>query len=229
MYLKIERPRGPTSPRPKVKCHEGLSLTALGGFPQTVRVELIGDDRAQGFGLFAIGSAPLCALCRKLIRAGIKADLPVEAYRGAILALRASSLLAAAQLTVEDGRDGRPRFRRHRARVWASPPKTAPNGSGAPRPLPAENNASWARPAKASAAETLRAVVASALDRLANEPHDTIPGLCRRYYYRGAFVLLEHLSERGLEANVKRLHQRGEHEHADKLATSWRACAEGAP
>ena len=63
----------------------------------------------------------------------------------------------------------------------------------------------------------------SAIERLANDPHDTIPGLRRRYYYRGAFVLLEHLSARGLGLNVKRLRRRGEYDHADKLITAFNA------
>jgi hypothetical protein len=65
-------------------------------------------------------------------------------------------------------------------------------------------------------AAELRALVVVAINRLANEPHDTVPGLRRRYYYRGNFILLEHLSERALTVNVKRLRRRGEHEHADK-------------
>ena len=61
-------------------------------------------------------------------------------------------------------------------------------------------------------------IVAIAIDRLANEPHDTIQELRRRYYYRGAFVLLEHLTARGLAVNVARLRRRGEHAHAEALA-----------
>jgi hypothetical protein len=106
-----------------------------------IRAELTGSNRAEAFGLVGVGSAPLCALARKLIRAGVCADLPVEAYRDGTLALRCRSLLAAAQLTVEDGRDGRPRFRRHRARVWASPSRIAQNAPTVPGPPPDENNA----------------------------------------------------------------------------------------
>lgn len=73
----------------------------------------------------------------------------------------------------------------------------------------------------AADADTLRNVMGEIFARLANEPHDTIPGLRRRYYYRGAFVLLEYLSARGLAANVERLRRRGEHGHADKLAAAW--------
>src|SRR5262249_59424681 len=61
-------------------------------------------------------------------------------------------------------------------------------------------------------------IVAIAIDRLANEPHDTIQELRRPYYYRGAFGLLEHLTARGLAVNVARLRRRGEHAHAEALA-----------
>jgi hypothetical protein len=72
-------------------------------------------------------------------------------------------------------------------------------------------------------------IVAIAIDRLANEPNDTIQGLQRRYYYRGCFVLLEHLSARGLAVNVARLRRRGEHAHAEALALAWKDCNGGGP
>jgi hypothetical protein len=71
-------------------------------------------------------------------------------------------------------------------------------------------------------AHTMRELVAAAFDRLTSEPHDTIQGLRRRYYYRGDFVLLEHLTARGLASNVERLRRRGNPEHADRLATAWK-------
>jgi hypothetical protein len=81
-----------------------------------------------------------------------------------------------------------------------------------------------------AAARTMRELVAAAFDRLASEPHDTIQGLRRRYYYRGAFVLLEHLTARGLAVNVARLRHCGEGEHADRLAAAWKdANGGGAP
>jgi hypothetical protein len=59
-------------------------------------------------------------------------------------------------------------------------------------------------------ADPRTSAIAIAIDRLANEPHDAIPGLKRRYYYRGSFVLLEHLTARGLAANVERLRRGGD-------------------
>jgi hypothetical protein len=64
-------------------------------------------------------------------------------------------------------------------------------------------------------------LISAAIDQLSNEPHDTIPGLRRRYYYRGSFVLLEHLTPRGLSTNVERLRRRGEAEHATRLEAAW--------
>jgi hypothetical protein len=77
-----------------------------------------------------------------------------------------------------------------------------------------------------AATDTLRGLMAEIFDRLANEPHDMIPGLRRRYYYRGNFVLLEALTARGLAVNVDRLRRRGELEHADRLA-GWRDANSG--
>jgi hypothetical protein len=77
--------------------------------------------------------------------------------------------------------------------------------------------------AVATRRDRARALIAIAIDQLASEPHDTIPGLKRRYYYRGSFVLLEHLSPRGLAVNVERLRHCGEREHAERLAVAWGA------
>jgi hypothetical protein len=75
---------------------------------------------------------------------------------------------------------------------------------------------------------TMCELVAIAIDQLASEPHDTIRGLRRRYYYRGAFILLEHLTARGLAVNVARLRRRSEDEHADRLAAAWKDANGGA-
>lgn len=107
---------------------------------RAIRVELIGSNRAEAMGLVAVGSAPLCQLCRRLIRAGVNPDAPVEAFRNGILALRARSLLAAAQLTVKDGSSGPPRFVPYRSAYGGVPARIAPNASGAPGQPPTKNN-----------------------------------------------------------------------------------------
>jgi hypothetical protein len=83
--------------------------------------------------------------------------------------------------------------------------------------------------ARSMAAAPIRTIIAITIDQLASEPHDTIPGLKCRYYYRGSFVLLEHLSPRGLAVNAERLRRRGERDHADKLEKVWRAANRCAP
>jgi hypothetical protein len=60
-----------------------------------------------------------------------------------------------------------------------------------------------------------------AIDLLSNEQHGAIPGLKRRYYYRGSFVLLEHLTPRGIAVVTERLRRRGESEHAECLRIRW--------
>jgi hypothetical protein len=104
-----------------------------------IRAELIGSNRAEAFGMVARSYAPLCALARKLIRAGLDPGLPIEAYRSDVLALRGRSLAEVAQLTVEDRSDGPPRFRWYRSPSWEVAPQTAQNRSGVPRPPPIEN------------------------------------------------------------------------------------------
>jgi hypothetical protein len=123
-------------------------LTRQPAQPQAdiARIELVGTNRATAFGLTVNSYAPFCQICRKLIRADLCPDLPVEAYRGGTLPLRAPSLQAAAQLTVEDSSGGPPRFRRYRPPTWAVAPPIAQNAPGAPGEPPAANNAPCARP-----------------------------------------------------------------------------------
>jgi hypothetical protein len=84
--------------------------------PRTVRAELIGSHSCTADGLTASGNAPALALCRALLAAGVDPACPLWAYRGAILCLKVRSLGEGAELAVEDGRHGTPRFRRWRKR-----------------------------------------------------------------------------------------------------------------
>jgi hypothetical protein len=77
-----------------------------------IRAELFGSDCCVGFGLTARAAAPVLALRQKLAEAGHDPALALEAYRGETLCLRFRSIGEAASLTVEDGRQGTPRFRR---------------------------------------------------------------------------------------------------------------------
>ena len=70
----------------------------------TLRAEIIGDDRATCNGLEAQHNAPVLALCRKLVAAGHDPATPLEAYRGEVLCLRVRSIGEGAKLTVDETR-----------------------------------------------------------------------------------------------------------------------------
>jgi hypothetical protein len=92
---------------------------------QAFRAELVGSNRCTTAGFTASGQAPVLALCRELIAAGLDPDRPLEIHRGNMLALRVRSIGEAARFAVEDNKTGRPTFRHWRdrpARDGAAPP-----------------------------------------------------------------------------------------------------------
>jgi len=60
-------------------------------------------------------TAPVLALCRKLLALGINPAAALLVFRGDVLALRVKSIGLAAGLDVQDNRLGVPVFRRRRA------------------------------------------------------------------------------------------------------------------
>jgi hypothetical protein len=84
--------------------------------PISIRATLVGANRCAALGITAHGSAPVLALCLALVAAGHDPRRPLHAYRGDVLALKVRSIGEGAQLTVEDDRHGRPRFRAWRKR-----------------------------------------------------------------------------------------------------------------
>ena len=99
-----------------------------------IRAELTGSDTCRCGGITATGNAPVLALCRQLLAAGLNPDQALEVYRGATLALRISNIGKAAKLTVRDNRHGTPVFRRFESGqegVAAAPP-IRKNGRVAP-------------------------------------------------------------------------------------------------
>jgi len=80
-----------------------------------------------------------------------------------------------------------------------------------------------------TARNQMTAVMDAVFERLVNTRHDALEGLRERYYYRGSFILLEHLSSKALAWNITRLRRRGEHEHAEKLEAWRRVREESAP
>jgi hypothetical protein len=55
---------------------------------QVVRAELFGADTCSANGISVQGSAPVLALCKTLLAAGLDPDAALRVYRGAVLALR---------------------------------------------------------------------------------------------------------------------------------------------
>jgi hypothetical protein len=95
-------------------------------FPLTAG--LTGSHGCEALGIVATGHAPVLRLCTLLINAGYDPAARLEVRRGATLALTVRSLGEGARLTVEDNRNGRPRFRLARqARNGAALP-TRKNG-----------------------------------------------------------------------------------------------------
>jgi hypothetical protein len=78
---------------------------------KSIRAEITGGDTCSALGIIATGHAPVLALCRELLAAGLDPDAAVEAWRAGTLALRVRSISAGALLTVEDDSRGTPRFR----------------------------------------------------------------------------------------------------------------------
>ncbi len=77
-----------------------------------VRADIIGSDQCHAEGYTARSASPVLAMCRKLIGAGFDPDLPLRAYRGDVLCLSVRSIGEGAALTVAEGSQDTPRFRR---------------------------------------------------------------------------------------------------------------------
>jgi hypothetical protein len=85
-----------------------------------IRAEL-GRDTCTALGVTARGEAPVLALCRKLIEAGLDPAMPLQVYRGDTLCLRVRSIGEAARLKVASAGNGCPVFRWADKGVTASP------------------------------------------------------------------------------------------------------------
>jgi hypothetical protein len=122
---KASRPVADLADGPRASCSAGRPNNREANFhaPRTqaapIRATLIGDNRCEAAGITVRGSAPVLALCRKLVEAGHDPAPALEAYRGETLCLRIRSIGEAAGLTVEDSRHGTPRFRRWHGPVQA--------------------------------------------------------------------------------------------------------------
>src|ERR1700733_5967657 len=87
-------------------------------FPKPIRAELSGDFDCTAEGLAVTANAPVLEMCKRLIAARYDLDLPMEVYRGDVLALRIRSIGEAASLEVNSkGTD----FVKRRQRVRTAP------------------------------------------------------------------------------------------------------------
>jgi len=93
--------------------------------------DLVGSNICTAPGIIARSYAPVLALCRRLIEAGIDPDRPLHVYRGDTLALVVRSIAEGARLAVGDNRLGHPRFVRYRPRSDGAAPHMRQNGAPA--------------------------------------------------------------------------------------------------
>ena len=70
----------------------GLVATPSRKPSQVVRAELVGSDRCLAAGYVTRGTAPVLAMCRKLVAAGINPAASLECYRGTTLAITVASI-----------------------------------------------------------------------------------------------------------------------------------------
>jgi hypothetical protein len=86
--------------------------------PDLIRAEIVGCDVASAFGITVRATAPVLALCRRLVEAGYDPETPLEAWRGDMLCLRVRSICEGAALEVNGDGTG---FRRRRGPDAAPP------------------------------------------------------------------------------------------------------------
>jgi hypothetical protein len=83
--------------------------TSIALVASPVRGQMIGADKATAAGITVRGRAPVLALCRKLVAAGVDPNRPLHAYRGDVSCLVVRTIGEGARLTVAEGPNG-PRF-----------------------------------------------------------------------------------------------------------------------
>ena len=117
-----------------------LQFHPIAEHPTPFRAELSGGRHCSALGIAVDAYTPVLTLARRLIYAGLPSDCVLEVYRGATLCFRVP-LAVAARLTVEDSKNGAPRFRRYRPPSWEVGPPIAPNGRALPGEPSSKNNA----------------------------------------------------------------------------------------
>jgi hypothetical protein len=71
-----------------------------------ITAHLHGEQFCEGEGLAGRGEAPVLALCRALVNAGVDPDEPMDVYRGTTVALHIRSIGVAARLRIRGDRVG---------------------------------------------------------------------------------------------------------------------------
>jgi len=90
---------------------ERISRLPLTGESAPISAGLTGVNRCEALGVIATGYSPVLVLCRELLAAGVSPDRALDVYRAGVLALRIRAIGEAARLTVEDDKNGGPKFR----------------------------------------------------------------------------------------------------------------------
>jgi hypothetical protein len=82
----------------------GTQATPRGRAGPVIRAEIVGADQCHAEGHRVRGAAPVLAICRKLIAAGLNPDRPLHAYRNTNLCLVIRCIGEAAQFVVDKRR-----------------------------------------------------------------------------------------------------------------------------
>ncbi len=78
---------------------------------RVIRAEIVGADQCHAEGYHVGGAAPVLAICRKLIAAGLDPGRPLHAYRGNTLCLVVRSIGRGAELVIDERRMAFARWR----------------------------------------------------------------------------------------------------------------------
>jgi hypothetical protein len=78
---------------------------------RVIHAEIVGADQCHAEGHRVRGAAPVLAICRKLIAAGLDAGRPLHAYRGNTLCLVVRSIGRGAELVIDERRMAFARWR----------------------------------------------------------------------------------------------------------------------
>jgi hypothetical protein len=105
-----------------------------------IRAEIDGSDRCEAEGHIVKASAPVLAMCRKLIEAGYDPSRPLHAYRGDTLCLTVSSIGWGARYRVKDNACGTPVLRRYQEATLAMSTASAMRFAAKIEPGPPHNS-----------------------------------------------------------------------------------------